>query len=754
MLQVCFDCYGTYTTDSVYQWDLNRRLAIRGLDYDSAPAIHFSNKKSTEALVVQSTIEDGVIYCEVPNILLQEPYDIVGYVCESLDQELTTYETIRIPVNKRVKPADYAYEDNVEILTYYSLISEITSVKASTERDLRSMDASKVSKAELNLLRSEVESNLDTNISRVEDEIATERSRVDQLVASPDMGEGDFEKEVEDLRIDTKGTTHGSAGTAVREQIQGLDSKIDDNANMFHSLTNSIESGNLFSKSNAYHWYRSSTGIVKESVKTLTFIVPFTGAEYSLLNPYFGYSSNVYLRFLNGMPKAGENLADYQIASVKLTQEYQIRQVPDGTKYIWLTVRDESVNDTYTENDVYKNCMLIEGSYKREYIAPVNMVVTKDSLNDDLASILNSIYDGEPTVYSTNDSSVVAPSFVGNPSLMLTQLSYSNIIELFDSLGLGMVKSVIGYATTASGEEDTTRPIYCYTLRNQLNNGRGFCSNGRKLLVIAGQHGNEKNGVFGLYKILKEYADGVNLYLGDILDNLELDIIPVVNPYGFDNNTRDNARGVNINRNFDYYWESYTGTDKGAEKESEHETKAIVTFLNNHVNDYYGLVDIHCSTRYQGTEQLLAQMFANSTTLRQHFSSQISRCNRKWKKKYDLDIMALQIGCERDQNGATNQNGGLTGDIGNIPQLAGWFTKITNRFACEIEVPKHRTTYVGDTESGGEISNGYKYLWYGYPTPQISMDVIVATLSACDKTMDIIYPPSIENEPIYGAENE
>lgn len=235
MLQVCFDCYGSYTTDSVYQWDLNRRLAIRGLDYDSAPAIHFSNKKSTEALVVQSTIEDGVIYCDVPNILLREPYDIVGYVCECLDQELTTYETIRIPVNKRVKPADYAYEDNVEILTYYSLMSEITSVKASTERTFNSMDESKASKSELSAVKAEVVNNLDTEIAKVEDEIASERARIDQLVASPEMGEGDFEKEVEDLRIDTKGTTHGSAGTAVRNQIQALDAKIDDEVNTLSS---------------------------------------------------------------------------------------------------------------------------------------------------------------------------------------------------------------------------------------------------------------------------------------------------------------------------------------------------------------------------------------------------------------------------------------------------------------------------------------------------------------------------------------
>lgn len=251
MLQVCFDCYGTYTTDSVYQWDLNRRLAIRGLDYNSAPTIHFSNKKSTEALVVQSSIEDGVIYCDVPNILLQESYDIVGYVCETLDQELTTYETIRIPVKPRVKPADYVYSDNVDILTYYSLMSEITSVKASTEKKVKDLevntekkindlDASKASKLELNAVKVEVENKINIDILNVEseidevekdvnnvrNEIATERARIDQIVQLPE-GSTTGDAELLDIRLDVNGTTHGSAGTAVRSQIQGLDSKID-----------------------------------------------------------------------------------------------------------------------------------------------------------------------------------------------------------------------------------------------------------------------------------------------------------------------------------------------------------------------------------------------------------------------------------------------------------------------------------------------------------------------------------------------
>ena len=44
MVKANFKTYGTYTTDSVYQWDLNRVLTVRGLNLSVDPEIHFSNK--------------------------------------------------------------------------------------------------------------------------------------------------------------------------------------------------------------------------------------------------------------------------------------------------------------------------------------------------------------------------------------------------------------------------------------------------------------------------------------------------------------------------------------------------------------------------------------------------------------------------------------------------------------------------------------------------------------------------------------
>lgn len=49
--------------------------------------------------------------------------------------------------------------------------------------------------------------------------IDAEKARIDQLTASPEIGEGDLEKEVGDLRVGDDGVTYGSAGTMVRERL-------------------------------------------------------------------------------------------------------------------------------------------------------------------------------------------------------------------------------------------------------------------------------------------------------------------------------------------------------------------------------------------------------------------------------------------------------------------------------------------------------------------------------------------------------
>ena len=69
-----------------------------------------------------------------------------------------------------------------------------------------------------------------------------------------------------------------------------------------------------------------------------------------------------------------------------------------------------------------------------------------------------------------------------------------------------------------------------------------------------------------------------------------------MNPWGYDNNQRNNARNVNINRNFGHNWEYQAGGNvnvKGNSPYSEKETQIVKDWINN--NDMHIYLDVHDS---------------------------------------------------------------------------------------------------------------------------------------------------------------
>lgn len=130
----CFDTHDN-PIDHYTQWDIDQKLKIVVYDVDSsllknAPYIHFANVKSTEALVVRSTVEGtDTIVVDVPNSLLQESWPLLVYVYlnDNLDaHSQKTIIKIEIPVHKRVKPSDYEYVENIERITAEVIKQEVT----------------------------------------------------------------------------------------------------------------------------------------------------------------------------------------------------------------------------------------------------------------------------------------------------------------------------------------------------------------------------------------------------------------------------------------------------------------------------------------------------------------------------------------------------------------------------------------------------------------------------------------------------
>lgn len=112
-------------------------------------------------------------------------------------------------------------------------------------------------------------------------------------------------------------------------------------------------------------------------------------------------------------------------------------------------------------------------------------------------------------------------------------------------------KKVIGHSVKG-------RKIWAFRL--------GSPTSTKKVLLLAGMHGNETGGVH----TLRALRDGNPITGADIW------VVPVVNPDGVAKRRRQNARGVDLNRNFSTGWAKAGGaTRSGSKAFSEPETRAI-----------------------------------------------------------------------------------------------------------------------------------------------------------------------------------
>lgn len=71
-----------------------------------------------------------------------------------------------------------------------------------------------------------------------------------------------------------------------------------------------------------------------------------------------------------------------------------------------------------------------------------------------------------------------------------------------------------------------------------------------RILLTAGNHGDEKAGVYGLVKTIREILSNDNEWATFIKANCIIDIIPIINPDGFNNNRRTNYNGEDLNRKY------------------------------------------------------------------------------------------------------------------------------------------------------------------------------------------------------------
>lgn len=125
-----------------------------------------------------------------------------------------------------------------------------------------------------------------------------------------------------------------------------------------------------------------------------------------------------------------------------------------------------------------------------------------------------------------------------------------------------------------------------------------------KILYVSGIHSGEgciAVDDFVMFKNLVEHHSPKILW-----DNCVFEVIPVANPFGYDNYTRLAKDRVNLNRNFPYGWSPISGVDadgklndnySGTGPGSEYETKLLMNFVKAHP-DAFLVINRHNTDRW------------------------------------------------------------------------------------------------------------------------------------------------------------
>lgn len=119
-----------------------------------------------------------------------------------------------------------------------------------------------------------------------------------------------------------------------------------------------------------------------------------------------------------------------------------------------------------------------------------------------------------------------------------------------------------------------------------------------KIIIGCNIHGNGNGGdsqnvSIAIYHFIKDMFE--NWKNDSILEwlylNVHFIILPCENPYGYENKTRYNSRGVDLNRNFDFKWEEFSSSTKGSVPFSEIESQYIrdILIANSDACAYYAL---------------------------------------------------------------------------------------------------------------------------------------------------------------------
>lgn len=180
-------------------------------------------------------------------------------------------------------------------------------------------------------------------------------------------------------------------------------------------------------------------------------------------------------------------------------------------------------------------------------------------------------------------SEIVNEDYIPTVDLYVPESTIDDVYDIYDDL----VSNFPDYVTREKlGEEYTGLPIYLYNFKPPMPiSPREIVGYRHPKVFFSHIHGHEKRAAFGgasfFYDLCHNWENNSTLQM--MRWNIEISVVPIVNPWGFNNNDRLNSRGVDINRNFPTGWTpDYNDIDydyPGESPASEVETQLILNIM-------------------------------------------------------------------------------------------------------------------------------------------------------------------------------
>ena len=109
--------------NSIAQWDRDVYICVKESNITSPYKLHFFNSESELAYVVESTYDGGTLIAKIPNVLVMQPFEIIGYVYDENasggGQSLVRFSINVVP---RPMPSDAIYPGTVDYLSYAEIM--------------------------------------------------------------------------------------------------------------------------------------------------------------------------------------------------------------------------------------------------------------------------------------------------------------------------------------------------------------------------------------------------------------------------------------------------------------------------------------------------------------------------------------------------------------------------------------------------------------------------------------------------------